>query len=156
MSGEIKELGGMRMFETSNTNSRILLACLILGLTLIGVYSSYLGNQIYTLKQEVTVLQEQNLGSINDLNNSIADLNKSLIVCITDVNGNTQYNQKTGLPLCDSLRNFATGFYQEHQFALVDHRNAIIDLNRNVLGHEQVLVKIVGDLYQQPQEGVSE
>ena len=125
------------MFETSNINSRILLACLILGLVLIGVYSSYLDNRIYTLKQEVAVLQEQNL------------------VCVVDANNNVQYDQKTGQPLCDSLRNFATGFYQEHQLALVDHRNAIVDLNRTVAGHEQVLVKIVGDLYQQP-EGVSE
>ena len=154
MTDDVQELGGMKMYEDNGLWKLEIVICLICVVTLIG-YTFNLGNQTNILKQEVVVLQEQNLGSINDLNNSIADLNKSLIVCITDVNGNTQYNQKTGLPLCDSLRNFATGFYQEHQFALVDHRNAIIDLNRNVLGHEQVLVKIVGDLYQQPQEGVS-
>ena len=155
MTDDVQELGGMKMYEDNGLWKLEIVICLICVVTLIG-YTFNLGNQTNILKQEVVVLQEQNLGSINDLNNSIADLNKSLIVCITDVNGNTQYNQKTGLPLCDSLRNFATGFYQEHQLALVDHRNAIIDLNRNVLGHEQVLVKIVGDLYQQPQEGVSE
>jgi len=152
---DVEELGGMKMYEDSSFWKLIIIICLICTVALIG-YAINLGNQVTTLNQEVAVLQEQNLGNINDLNNSIADLNKSLVVCVTDVNGNTQYNQKTGQPLCDSLRNFVMGMYQEHQFALVDHRNAIIDLNRNVVGQEQVLVKIIGDLYQQPQEGVSE
>ena len=155
MSGEIEELGGIKMFDEKNRN-KIGDICLVIALIGIIGYVFFIDYQVTTLNQKVVVLQEQNLGYFNNLNNSIVDLNKSMIVCVTDVNGNTQYNQKTGQPLCDSLRNFVTGFYQEHQMALIDHRNAIVDLNRNVVGQEQVLVKIIGDLYQQPQEGVSE
>jgi len=130
---DVEELGGMKMYKP--IDSFYLVLALFLGsCAIIGVVFLAMENDV--LKQDVAVLQEQNT------------------VCVTDLNGNTQFDQATGQPLCDSLRNFVMGMYQEHQFALVDHRNAIVDLNRNVAGHEQVLVKIVGDLYQQP-EGVS-
>ena len=131
----VPELGGIKMFDEKNRN-KIGDICLVIALIGIIGYVFFIDYQVTTLNQKVAVLQEQNL------------------VCVVDANNNVQYDQKTGQPLCDSLRNFATGFYQEHQMALVDHRNAIIDLNRTVVGHEQVLIKFVGDLYQQPQEGV--
>ena len=132
-SDGVQELGGMKMYDKDNNKPLILLLMVIgIGFLALGIYAVFLDGQIVALNKEVAVLQEQNL------------------VCVVDSNGIVQY-APDGNKMCDSLRNFATGFYQEHQLALVDHRNAIIDLNRTVAGHEQVLVKIVGDLYQQPE-----
>jgi len=69
---EIPELGGMKMFETSNTASRILLSFLIIGIVGLGLYGVFLDGQIVALKGEVAVLQEQNLVDIVDANNSFS------------------------------------------------------------------------------------
>ena len=131
---DVEELGGMKVYkESSNSVLFFLFLALIGSLIAIGGMV-FLAMENTVLKEEVAALQEQSE------------------ICVYK-DGILQY-APDGNEMCDSLRNFVMGMYQEHQFALVDHRNAIVDLNRNVAGHEQVLIKIVGDLYQQP-EGVS-